>query len=150
MIREIKKEDRQLYMEMSEEFYNSEAVLHSIPESYREAAWEEMMRSEEYAKGYILEKDGEPVGYGLTSYTFSQEAGGKVVWLEELYIRPQFRCQGLGKEFFTYVDEKIAPTVKRIRLEIEPDNLRAKKLYLAMGYEDLAYAQMVKEVQEGK
>ena len=57
MIREIKKEDRQLYMEMSEEFYNSEAVLHSIPESYREAAWEEMMRSEEYAKGYILEKD---------------------------------------------------------------------------------------------
>ena len=72
------------------------------------------------------------------------------MWLEELYIRPQFRCQGLGKEFFTYVDEKIAPTVKRIRLEIEPDNLRAKKLYLAMGYEDLAYAQMVKEVQEGK
>ena len=107
-----------------------------------------MMRSQDYVKAYILEKDGQAAGYGLTSYTFSQEAGGKAVWLEELYIRPQFRCHGLGKEFFAYVDEQIAPKVMRLRLEIEPDNLRAKKLYLAMGYEDLPYAQMIKEVQE--
>ena len=135
MIREIREEDKQLYMDLTEEFYNSEAVLHPIPEAYREATFHEMMRSQDYVKAYILEKDGQAAGYGLTSYTFSQEAGGKAVWLEELYIRPQFRCHGLGK-------------VMRLRLEIEPDNLRAKKLYLAMGYEDLPYAQMIKEVQE--
>ena len=48
------------------------------------------------------------------------------------------------------MDEQIAPKVMRLRLEIEPDNLRAKKLYLALGYEDLPYAQMIKEVQEVK
>lgn len=148
MIREIRPEDEQLYMEMVDEFYHSDGVLHTIPKSYIKATWDEMMRSEEFVKGYILEEDGQPVGYGLTLYTFSQEAGGRVVWLEELYIRPEYRCHGLGKEFFTYVDEKIAPQVMRLRLEIEPNNLRAKKLYLAMGYEDLPYAQMVKEVQE--
>lgn len=146
MVREIRKEDYQLYMDLSREFYDSEAVLHTIPESYREATWKEMMRSPEFVRGYILEKDGAPAGYGLTSRTFSQEAGGKVVWLEELYIRPEYRCHGLGKEFFRYVDEKIAPEVKRLRLEIEPENLRAKKLYLSLGYEDLPYAQMVKDV----
>ena len=135
-------------MDLSREFYDSDAVLHSIPASYREETWKEMMRSEEFVKGYILEKDGIEAGYGLTSYTFSQEAGGRVVWLEELYIRPEYRCHGLGKEFFRYVDEKVAPTVKRLRLEIEPDNLRAKKLYLAMGYKDLPYVQMIKEAQE--
>lgn len=148
MVREIKKEDYQLYMDLSREFYDSDAVLHSIPASYREETWKEMMRSEEFVKGYILEKDRIEAGYGLTSYTFSQEAGGRVVWLEELYIRPEYRCHGLGKEFFRYVDEKVAPTVKRLRLEIEPDNLRAKKLYLAMGYKDLPYVQMIKEAQE--
>ncbi len=148
MVREIKKEDYQLYMDLSREFYDSDAVLHSIPASYREETWKEIMRSEEFVKGYILEKDGIEAGYGLTSYTFSQEAGGRVVWLEELYIRPEYRCHGLGKEFFRYVDEKVAPTVKRLRLEIEPDNLRAKKLYLAMGYKDLPYVQMIKEAQE--
>ena len=146
MVREIRKEDYQLYMDLSREFYDSEAVLHPIPESYREETWKEMMRSPEFVRGNILEKEGAPAGYGLTSRTFSQEAGGKVVWLEELYIRPEYRCHGLGKEFFRYVDEKIAPEVKRLRLEIEPENLRAKKLYLSLGYEDLPYAQMVKDV----
>ena len=69
-----------------------------------------------------------------------------MVWLEELYILPEYRCHGLGKEFFRYVDEKIAPEVKRLRLEIEPENLRAKKLYLSLGYEDLPYVQMMKDV----
>lgn len=150
MVRAITEADHQLYLDMTREFYDSDAVLHAIPETYREATWKEMMRSGEYVKGYILEKDKTAAGYGLTSYTFSQEAGGRVVWLEELYIRPQYRCHGLGKEFFAYIDETVAPEVKRIRLEIEPDNLRAKKLYLAMGYEDLPYAQMIKEVQEEK
>ena len=145
MVREIQTEDYQAYMNMTEEFYNSAAVLHSIPKHYREATWKEMMQSEKYLKGYILEKDGDLAGYALTSYTFSQEAGGKVVWLEEIYIRPEFRCHGLGKEFFAYVDEYIRPQVQRIRLEIEPDNVRAKKLYLQMGYENLDYIQMVKE-----
>ena len=146
MVREIRKEDYQLYMDLSREFYDSEAVLHTIPESYREATWKEMMRSPEFVRGYILEKEGAPAGYGLTSRTFSQEAGGKVVWLEELYIRPEYRCHGRVKEFFRYVDEKIAPEVKRLRLEIEPENLRAKKLYLSLGYEDLPYVQMMKDV----
>ena len=33
MIREIREEDKQLYMDLTEEFYNSEAVLHPIPEA---------------------------------------------------------------------------------------------------------------------
>ena len=57
MIREIREEDKQLYMDLTEEFYNSEAVLHPIPEAYREATFHEMMRSQDYVKAYILEKD---------------------------------------------------------------------------------------------
>jgi hypothetical protein len=50
MIREIREEDKQLYMDLTEEFYNSEAVLHPIPEAYREATFHEMMRSQDYVK----------------------------------------------------------------------------------------------------
>lgn len=56
MVREIRKEDYQLYMDLSREFYDSEAVLHPIPESYREETWKEMMRSPEFVRGYILER----------------------------------------------------------------------------------------------
>lgn len=148
MVREIRAEDYQIYMEMTKEFYDSDATDHPVPESYREATWKELMRSDTYASAYILESDGIAAGYELLSYTFSQEAGGKVAWIEEAYVRPEYQGRGLGKEFFAYIDREIAPKVMRLRLEVEPDNERAKKLYLALGYKRLQYEQMIKEVQE--
>ena len=147
MIREMRREDRQLFLDMTEEFYASEAVLHPIPESFRVAAWEEMMRSDCYVKGYILESENQPAGYAQLSFTFSQEAGGKVAWLEELYVREAFRGHGLGKEFFAFVKSQIEPAVARVRLEVEPENERARKLYQAMGYRELPYLQMIKELE---
>lgn len=147
MIRELKKEDYEIYMQMTEEFYDSEAVLHPVPESYRKAGWDELMRSDAYLKCFIIEReDNLVVGYALISYTFSPEAGGKAVWLEELFIREKYRCQGYGKEFFKYAEKEIEPNVKRMRLEIEPDNDRAEKLYKSMGFKNLNYAQMVKDM----
>lgn len=150
MVREIREDDYQSYMDMTKEFYESDATEHPVPESYRETVWNELMRSGEYVSAYILELDGKAVGYGLMNYTFSQEAGGKVAWIEEVYVRPEYRGRGLGREFFAYVDAVIAPAVMRLRLEVEPDNVRAKKLYRKMGYKSLHYEQMLKEVQEVK
>ena len=87
MIRELKQEDRELYLKMAHDFYHSPAVLHPVPDSYLERTFEECMNGGTYAKAFILEYEGEPAGYGLVSKTFSQEAGGHVYWLEELYER---------------------------------------------------------------
>lgn len=147
MIRKIRKDDYEMYMQMTKEFYDSNAVLHPVPESYRKAGWDELMRSGEYLQCYMIENDeNNVVGYALISYTFSPEAGGKAMWLEELFIREKYRCQGYGKQFFAYAEKEIAPNVKRMRLEIEPDNDRARKLYQSMGYKSLDYAQMVKDM----
>ena len=35
--------------------------------------------------------EGEIVGYLLTAKTYSREAGGLVLWLEEMYMRPAYR-----------------------------------------------------------
>ena len=42
-IRKITSDDKQLFFDMSEEFYNSSAVLHPIDVSCHAAAFEEMM-----------------------------------------------------------------------------------------------------------
>lgn len=145
MIREVQEKDYEIYMELTKEFYESDAVLHPIPESHRKAAWEEVMRSKDYVQAYILEEKEEPIGYGLVSKTFSQEAGGMVIWVEELYIRSAYRGLGLGKQFFSFVEREFSSMVSRLRLEVEPENQRAKELYEKIGYEILDYVQMVKE-----
>ncbi len=149
MIRKIKKEDREMFLKLSEEFYASPAVLHPVPKSFHERAFEEMMRSAEYAGGYILESEGEVVGFGLTAQTYSREAGGKVLWLEELYIREKYRSRGLGREFFAEVERYAKDNgFARIRLEVEEENVRARALYERLGYLPLEYRQMVKQLRE--
>ena len=147
MIRKMTENDKELYITMAEEFYNSDAVIHPIPRDHFEKTANEALRSDEYAEIYLLEYEGETAGYGLTARTFSQEAGGQVLWIEELYIRKEFRSKGLGRKFFSSLEDKNRGEIVRLRLEVEADNTRAISLYERLGYEVLDYVQMVKDFQ---
>ena len=145
MIRRITAADREIYLRMAHDFYHSDAVLHPVPDENLFRTFDEMMVSNAYLTGLIFEKDSKCAGYALLCKTWSQEAGGKTVWIDELYVLPEFRGQGIGHEFFAKLRE-IEPAA-RYRLEIEPDNLRAKALYESMGFEDLDYRQLVMDIQ---
>lgn len=145
MIRKMTEKDRELYIKMAEEFYSSDAVLHPIPHENFEKTADEAMRSDAYCEIYLLECDGKAAGYGLTARTFSQEAGGQVLWVEEIYIREDFRSRGLGREFFSYLEENNKEKITRFRLEVEEENARAIFLYKRLGYDLLNYKQMVKD-----
>ena len=145
-IRKITSEDRDFFIAASKAFYASAAVAHDVPASYHLTTFEELMNSEVYQSGYILAVDGASVGYALVSKTFSREAGGTVWWLEELYILPEYRGKGLGHSYFDFIEKAAAENgVRRLRLEVEPDNTRAAKLYSDLGYKPLNYSQMLKE-----
>ena len=143
MIRKLTAKDKNIFMEMTGEFYSSAAVMHPIPEKKRSAMFDELMRSNVYAECFMLEcEDGTPAGYVLTAKTFSQEAGGLVVWLEEGYIREPYRSMGLMSEFFLYIEQHCPAA--RYRLEVEPDNPRAIALYERRGFRFIPYLQMIK------
>lgn len=147
MVRKITSADRNEFLRLSKMFYASMAVMHDIPEDYHKKAFEELMRSDEYAEGYILETEGKTVGFGLTAKTYSREAGGKVLWLEELFVLEEYRSCGLGKEFFAMAEADAREKgFARIRLEVEEENVRARTLYERLGYQPLGYSQMVKEL----
>lgn len=145
-IRRFTGADRALYLDMAEAFYHSPAVLKPIPRAYMERTFEEMMRSDVYVDGFLLEYGGEAAGYMLIAKTFSQEPGGLAIWVEELSILEPFQGKGLGGEALKWVKARY-PDCRRIRLEVERDNERAIRLYERLGYEELKYYQMVWDAQ---
>ncbi|MBR5329814.1 MAG: GNAT family N-acetyltransferase [Firmicutes bacterium] len=144
MIRKIEKKDREFFLAMTKEFYASEAVWRDIPDQYRIDTFEELMRSDQYTEGFIFEEDGKQVGYALCAKTWSQECGGIVVWIDEIMVIPEYRSQGLTTQFFSYI-QKAMPAA-RYRLETEPENEAAARLYKRMGYEFCPYVQWLKEM----
>ena len=53
-----------------------------------------------------------------------------VVWIDEIYVKPEFRSQGIGSELIDFVIDKYKDNAARFRLEITESNMGAKKLYL--------------------
>ena len=141
MFRKITEKDREFYIEAAKSFYSSDAVDHQIPESFITRTFDELIKSDRYADAYIIEQDGQKAGYALLAKTFSQEAGGLVVWLEELFILPEFRSCGLGGEFLRFLKENIPSA--RLRLELCPSNQRACDVYMRHGFKVLDYKQMI-------
>lgn len=141
-LRKITLSDREEYIALAKEFYSSEAVLHTVPEEHFEAAFDEMCASDKRICGYIIESEGKIAGYVLLARFYSQEAGGEVIWFDELYVRADFRGKGLGTAAMKQVFGLYPQAA--FRLELEPDNDGAKRLYERLGFKALGYAQMLR------
>ena len=144
MIRKIKPRDKAEYIKMAEDFYSSPAVLSPVPKSHFEITFDELMKGSAYTQGFIFEFDEKIAGYGLIARTYSQEAGGIVIWIEEIYVKSAFRNQGLGSEFIEYIKNNVP--AKRYRLETEPENIKAQELYKRHGFKNLEYINYSLEV----
>ena len=143
IFRQIEPRDLTIYIAMATDFYGSPAVLHSIPADHIENTAKAVLDGSPFADIYIFERDGAVVGYGLLAHTHSQEAGGMVCWLEEIYVRPHLRGAGIGGAFLEFVKKTIPAA--RYRLEVEPDNVRVKDLYHRHGFEVMGYESYVLE-----
>lgn len=146
MIRKFVPEDREDYIRFSTEFYNSSAVDKPVPREHFEQGFDEIMRSDVYVQGYMLVCDGNNVGYCVTMKTYSVEAGGITIWIDELFVLEEYRSKGLGRELFKYIEENGDKKLRRIRLEVELENGRAISLYKKMGFEPAPYDGMWKTI----
>lgn len=146
MIRKFVPEDREDYIRFSTEFYNSSAVDKPVPREHFEQGFDEMMRSDVYVQGYMLVCDGNNVGYCVKMKTYSVEAGGITIWIDELFVLEEYRSKGLGRELFKYIEENGDKKLRRIRLEVELENGRAISLYKKMGFEPAPYDGMWKTI----
>lgn len=141
MIREITPQDKEEYIKMAQNFYNSDAVSHQIPKENFVKAFDAAINKNPFIKLYILESDGTTAGYAAIAVTFTTEGGGNTLWLDELYIKPEHRGKGLGRGLIEFL--KKDDDIKRIRLEITPENERAKKLYVSEGFVPCEYSQLI-------
>ncbi len=143
MIEKLSNKYKNEYVFMAKEFYSSPAVMHAIPEDYILETYEYLLTDNPYAECYVAIKDEKCVGYMLLAKTYSQEAGGIVYWIEEIFVLSSFRNKGIGKEFFEFLENNVP--CARFRIEVEEDNINAISLYKKYGFEFIPYKQMIIE-----
>ena len=84
---------------------------------------------------WIIEVDKELAGYFALAIGFTIEAGGKDGFLDELFVKEKYRDRGIGRAAVKFALD-ICPSmeIRRLSLEVETHNLRAKRLYQDIGF----------------
>lgn len=97
-----------------------------------------------------VECDHKMAGYAIFTYTWSNEQGGEILTIDELYVKPRFRGRGAGTMVLTYALEAEQP--KAVRLETTPANEKARQMYTARGFRETVNTELiyVKSVQSDK
>ena len=98
--------------------------------------FQEFITNEHLGKSWLIYSENEIVGYIILTYIFSFEYGGKIAFLDELFIKETARGKGFGKEAIQFIQGEVPKlSLKLLYLEVEPHNENAQKLYLAHDFE---------------
>ncbi len=92
---------------------------------------------EDPARGryYLAEVDDRPVGQLMTTYEWSDWRNGVFLWIQSVYVMPEFRGSGVFRSLFAHL-EVLARADSRIcgiRLYVDRGNERAQEVYGRLG-----------------
>ena len=146
-IRKMRSADAEGVFAMMEVFYASEALLIHPNQEVLRKTLEDCLEDGPYLEGFVFEEEGVLAGYAMVAKSYSTEAGGKCIWIEDLYLSPAYRGKGAGTAFLTFISQRYTGQAVRLRLEAEPENDRALGTYRSAGFEILGYTQLVKTLE---
>lgn len=94
----------------------------------------------------LLQHEGEIIGYSILINFWSNEFGGNVLTIDELYIQPSHRGQGIASEFIKRLKAERYNDAVALQLEVTPENSRAQQLYQRLGFEPMENQALIAEI----
>lgn len=84
---------------------------------------------------WLILTDGQLVGYIALTFGYSIEFGGKDAFIDEFYIRSEFRGQGLGQQTLKLIYPEVkARNIGALHLEVDRNNSRAQQFYIRANF----------------
>lgn len=111
----------------------------------------EALESGELISLLMFEEDGAPVGFANLMTIYSVWSHGKALILDDLYLRPQARGKGYGRQALTFIEELAKERgCRRLQFQSEVTNPNAMEFYISQGYSPADMKFYVKYFQENE
>ena len=93
-------------------------------------------------KYYIVEDDGKVIASLLTTYEWSDWRNSFVIWIQSVYVLPEYRKSGVFKLMYSEIKKIVAgnPDYSGIRLYVDKTNIKAHEVYKKVGMESEHYS----------
>lgn len=84
---------------------------------------------------FLAEQSGKIVASLLTTYEWSDWRCGNVLWIQSVYVLPEYRKNGVFKKMYQHIQDIVESNnnFKGIRLYVDKTNKNAQKVYSKIG-----------------
>ena len=141
--REMKKVDQETLTHLILNLYKEDQGEISITEEKIQRTFRALLEHPEKGAIIVIEHDDKVIGYAILINYWSNEFGGNIITIDELYVAELFREQGIGTNFLQYLKRTLDSTTVAIQLEVEPKNTKAHALYIKLGFKPNKNIQMI-------
>lgn len=96
----------------------------------------ELLHNRHYGGAWLVTASDQILaGYIVLTFGYSLEFHGRDAFVDELYLRPQFRRQGLGAATLAFAADYCARRqIRSLHLAVEGDNHGARAFYPTQGF----------------
>jgi GNAT superfamily N-acetyltransferase len=87
-------------------------------------------------QAWLIQQNAEVIGYLILTLGYSLEYRGQDAFIDEFYLRPSYRRQGIGTQTLAFAEEVCKTlNVQALHLEVDFENPNAQRLYHKVGYQ---------------
>lgn len=135
-------------VELMSQFYAESN--YALDREWAAASFAQLLRDEGRGAVWIARRGAEPVGHVVLALTHSMEFGGLAGIIDDLFVRPQFRRQGVGSALLSALFGDCRKLqVAAVHVEVDPSNVAASTLYRAFGLRGHSTGRQTLTVQPG-
>ncbi len=108
---------------------------HGFDRDKARAALLVLLRNSDFGRAWIILDDTEPVGYVVICFGYSLEWLGRDAFVDEFYLREEYRNRGWGKTTMHFVEQSAQELgIRALHLEVMEGNAAAMHLYRKLGF----------------
>ena len=133
VLRQAARADAPLVMQFIRDLADYEKLAHEVVTNEAEIA-SALFGANPRVFCDIAEWNGEPAGFALWFYSFSTFCGRHGIYLEDLFVKPQFRGHGIGKALLANLAKRAAAQdCARVEWSVLDWNTPSIEFYKSLG-----------------
>lgn len=108
-----------------------------LPEAAANRTFTALLAAPALGQIWLFESGGQPAGFVVLTVCFSMEYGGLRGFVDDLYVRPEARGQGLAAAGLAALRRAAdVRGVRALHVEVGPENAVARRLYARAGFRE--------------
>ena len=134
IFRPYKNNDLAVLKKLMKDFYDEDPGYCKINDKKIETTVHEFMKNPEKGRIVVFEFNSKIIGYAIIINYWSNEYGGNIIVLDELYVVPAQRRKGCATHFLNFLSSREGKSSRGIQLEVGKKNKTALKAYKKNGF----------------